>query len=164
MARAMDEAAEDESAAALARIGTAAGKYWICKRGPGHIFEAMECHGGPGYIEDSIMPRLYREAPVNSIWEGSGNIMCLDVLRAMFRDEATVPAILAELDAARGANAALDAAANALKDELTHPEELELRARGITEMMAIALQGPLLVQHAPAAVADAFCASRLGSR
>ena len=124
----------------------------------------MECHGGPGYIEDSIMPRLYREAPVNSIWEGSGNIMCLDVLRAMFREEAAVPAFLAELDAARGANAALDAAANALKDELTHPEDLELRARGITEMMAIALQGALLVQHAPAAVADAFCASRLGSR
>ncbi len=160
----MDQAAEDESAAALARIGTAAGKYWICKRGPGHTFEAMECHGGPGYIEESIMPRLYREAPVNSIWEGSGNIMCLDVLRAMFREKAAVPAFLAELDAARGANAALDAAANALKDELTHPEDMELRARGITEMMAIALQGALLVRHAPAAVADAFCASRLGSR
>jgi putative acyl-CoA dehydrogenase len=162
--RAMDEAAEDESAAAFARIGTAVGKYWICKRAPGHIFEALECHGGPGYIEESIMPRLYREAPVNSIWEGSGNVMCLDVLRAMFREEAAVPAFLAELDAARGANAALDAAADALKDDLAHPEDLELRARGLTEMMAIALQAALLVRHAPAAVADAFCVSRLGSR
>ena len=164
IARAMEEAAADESAAALARIGTAAGKYWICKRAPGHCFEAMECYGGPGYIEESIMPRLYREAPVNSIWEGSGNIMCLDVLRAMFREEAAVPAFLAELDAARGENAALDAAADALRDELAHPEDLELRARGITEMMAISLQGALLVRHAPAAVADAFCASSLGPR
>ena len=164
IARAMDEAAADDSAAALARIGTAVGKYWICKRAPGHVFEASECHGGLGYIEDSIMPRLYREAPVNSIWEGSGNIMCLDVLRAMSREETAVPAFLAELDAARGANAALDAAANTLEDELARPEDLELRARGITELMALALQGALLVRHAPAAVADAFCASRLGSR
>jgi len=164
IARAMDEAAVDDSAAALARIGTAVGKYWICKRAPGHVFEASECHGGLGYIEDSIMPRLYREAPVNSIWEGSGNIMCLDVLRAMSREEAAVPAFLAELDVARGANAALDAAANTLEDEFARPEDLELRARGITELMALVLQGALLVRHAPAAVADAFCASRLGSR
>ncbi|MCP4328357.1 MAG: DNA alkylation response protein [Alphaproteobacteria bacterium] len=164
IARALDEAAEDEAAAALARIGTAVAKYWNCKRAPGHVFEAMECHGGPGYIEDSIMPRLYREAPVNSIWEGSGNIMCLDVLRAMQREDAALPAFLAELDAARGANAALDAAADTLKDELARPEDLEVRARGVTEMMAIALQGALLVRHAPAATADAFCASRLGTR
>ena len=83
VARAMDEAAGDPMAAALARLGTALAKYWNCKRAPGHIFEALECHGGPGYIEESIMPRLYREAPVNSIWEGSGNVICLDVLRAM---------------------------------------------------------------------------------
>ena len=162
--RAMDQAATDDGAAAFARIATAVGKYWICKRAPGHTFEAMECHGGPGYIEDSIMPRLYREAPVNSIWEGSGNIMCLDVLRAMFRQDAAVPAFLAELDAARGANAALDAAADRLRHDLARAEDLELRARGITEMMAITLQAALLVRHAPAAVADAFCASRLGSR
>jgi len=164
IARAMDEATADESAAALARIGTAVAKYWNCKRAPGHTFEALECHGGSGYIEESIMPRLYREAPINSVWEGAGNIMCLDVLRAMSREKAAVPAFLAELDAARGANAALDATASALKDELANPEDLELRARGITEMMALTLQGALLVQHAPAAVADAFCASRLGSR
>ncbi len=162
--RAMDEAGGDEQAAALARIGTAVGKYWICKRAPGHTFEAMECHGGPGYIEESIMPRLYREAPVNSIWEGSGNVMCLDVLRAMFREEAAVPAFLAELDAAAGGNANLDAAVASLKDELGDPDNLELRARGITELMALTLQGALLVQHAPAAVSDAFCASRLGAR
>ena len=162
--RAMDQAGGDEGAAALARIGTAAGKYWICKRAPGHTYEAMECHGGPGYIEDSIMPRLYREAPVNSIWEGSGNVMCLDVLRAMFREAAAIPALLAELDAARGGNGALDAAIDALGGALNNPEDLELRARAITELMAAALQGALLVQHAPAAVADAFCASRLGPR
>jgi putative acyl-CoA dehydrogenase len=162
--RAMDEAARDESAAALARIGTAVGKYWICKRAPGHTYEAMECHGGPGYVEESIMPRLYREAPVNSIWEGSGNIMCLDVLRAMFREKAAVPAILAELDAARGANANLDAATERLKDELADQADLELRARSITELMAITLQGALLARHAPGAMADAFCASRLGAR
>ncbi|MDP6705890.1 MAG: acyl-CoA dehydrogenase family protein [Alphaproteobacteria bacterium] len=162
--RAMDEAAGDEGAAALARIATAVGKYWICKRAPGHTYEAMECHGGPGYIEESIMPRLYREAPVNSIWEGSGNVMCLDVLRAMHREEAAIPTFLAELEAAGGANAALDAAIVRLKDELARPEDLELRARGITEMMAVALQAALLVRYAPAAVADAFCASRLGPR
>jgi putative acyl-CoA dehydrogenase len=161
--RAMDEAEDDEEAAALARIATPVGKYWNCKRAPGHTFEALECLGGPGYIEESMMPRLYREAPVNSVWEGSGNIMCLDILRAMFRTEAAMPAFLSELDAARGANVTLDTATNALKDELADSNDLELRARGITEMMATALQGALLVQHAPAAVADAFCASRLGS-
>ena len=162
--RAMDGAEADENAAALARIGTAIGKYWICKRAPAHIYEAMECHGGPGYIEESIMPRLYREAPVNSIWEGSGNIMCLDVLRAMYREKAAIPAILAELEAARGGNANLDAAAEMLKDELGDRDNLELRARGITELMAVTLQGALMVRHAPGAVADAFCASRLGTR
>jgi len=164
IARAMDEGGTDDGAAALARIGTAVGKYWNCKRAPGHIFEAMECHGGPGYVEESIMPRLYREAPINSIWEGSGNVMCLDVLRAMQREEAAIPAFVAELDAARGANAALDAAADTVKRELADPKDLEVRARGVTELMALTLQGALLVRHAPAAIADAFCASRLGSR
>ena len=143
---------------------TAVGKYWNCKRAPAHIFEALECHGGPGYIEDTIMPRLYREAPVNSIWEGSGNVMCLDVLRAMYREEAAIPAFLAELDAARGGNAALDAATDTLRQELADPSDQELRARSITELLAVTLQAALLVQHSPAAVADAFCASRLGAR
>ncbi len=160
--RAMDDADGDESAAALARIGTAVGKYWICKRAPAHTYEAMECHGGPGYIEESIMPRLYREAPVNSIWEGSGNIMCLDVLRAMAREPAAIPSVLAELDAAKGANEALDRAAGRLKGELADLENLELRARAVTELMAVTLQAAILVQHAPSAVSDAFCQSRLG--
>ncbi len=162
--RAMDEATADEAAAAFARIATAVGKYWICKRAPGHTFEAMECHGGPGYIEDTIMPRLYREAPVNSIWEGSGNVICLDVLRALGREPAALPAFIAELDVARGADRTLDRAVEALKDELGDPEDLEIRARGVTERMAVTLQAALLVRHAPAAVADAFCASRLGPR
>ncbi len=162
--RAMDEAEDDPAEAALARIGTAIGKYWICKRAPGHIFESLECHGGGGYIEESIMPRLYREAPVNSIWEGSGNVMCLDVLRAMAREPAAVPTLLAELEAARGGNAHLDRAVDDLRNRLTHPKDLELQARAIVERMALCLQGALLVRHAPAAVADAFCASRLGDR
>ncbi|MCP5083520.1 MAG: DNA alkylation response protein [Alphaproteobacteria bacterium] len=164
IARAMDETAGDESAAALARMGTTVAKYWNCKRAPGHVFEALECLGGPGYIEDSMMPRLYREAPINSIWEGSGNVMCLDVLRAMYREEAAIPAYLAELDKARGAYSALDQAVDHLKAEFADPADQEVRARGITELMATTLQAALLVQHAPEPVADAFCVSRLGPR
>ncbi len=163
LGRAMDGAPEDESARGLARIATAIGKYWICKRAPGHVFEALECHGGPGYVEESILPRLYREAPVNSIWEGSGNVICLDVLRAMSREPAAVPALLAELEGARGAHRLLDRAMDALKDELARPEGLEMRARRLTERMALTLQAALLARSAPPAVVDAFCASRLGS-
>jgi len=164
IARAMDEAAHggDEGAAGLARIGTAVVKYWNCKRAPAHVLEALECHGGPGYIEESIMPRLYREAPVNSIWEGSGNVVCLDVLRAMGRERSAVPALLEELRAARGGHPALDRVVAALERDLADPSDLELRARHLSESMALALQGALLVQHGPAAVAEAFCASRLG--
>jgi len=164
IARAMDEAETDDGAAAFARIGTSVGKYWNCKRAPGHVFETLECHGGPGYIEDSIMPRLYREAPVNSIWEGSGNVVCLDVLRAMQREKAAIPAYLAELDVARGADAGLDAAIDALARELRDPGDLELRARALTERMALTLQGALLVRHSPSAMAEAFCVSRFGAR
>ena len=110
-----------------------------------------------------MMPRFYREAPLNSIWEGSGNIMCLDVLRAMNREEAAIPAILQELEAAQGAHPALDAAAERLKSELDDPADIEVRARGVTELMAVSLQASILAQHAPSAVADAFCSSRLGS-
>jgi len=164
IARAMDAAESNEAEASLARIGTAIAKYWICKRAPGHIFEALECHGGPGYIEESIMPRLYREAPVNSIWEGSGNVVCLDVLRAMRREAASIPAVLSELVVSRGGTAALDAEIHQLKNDLTHAEDLESRARSLTERMSVALQASLLVRHAPSAVADTFCASRLGNR
>ena len=160
ISRAMDNAESDENEAALARIGTAIAKYWICKRTPGYVVEALECHGGSGYIEESILPRLYREAPLNSIWEGSGNVMCLDVLRAMHRERAAIPAIIAELELAQGGNTALDRAIKILKDELANPENLEYRARELTEQLALTLQGSLLIRHAPDYVADAFCASR----
>ena len=164
IARAVDEAGDNRQARAFARIGTAIAKYWVCKRAPGHAFEALECHGGPGYIEDGPMARLYREAPLNSIWEGSGNVVCLDVLRAMAREEEAAPALLAEIDAARGGHPALDRAADALRDDLSRPEAFESGARALTERMALALQASLLVRHAPQAVADAFCAARLGDR
>ena len=163
-ARAVDEADADPQARAFARIATAVAKYWVCKRAPGHAFEALECHGGPGYVEDGPMARLYREAPLNSIWEGSGNVLCLDVLRAMAREEGAAPAVLAEIDAARGDHPALDRTTDALRDDLSRPEAFEPGARALTERMALALQASLLVRHAPAAVADAFCASRLGAR
>lgn len=164
IARAIDESANNEAAAALARIGTAVAKYWNCKRAPAQIFEALECLGGSGYIEESIMPRLYREAPVNSIWEGSGNLMCLDVLRAIGREPAAIPALFAELDAAKGADSRLDSAIEELRRDLDTAAEMETRARSLTERMALTLQGALLVRYAPAEVAEAFCASRLANR
>ena len=162
LARAYDEAGSgDAGALALKRLGTAIGKYWVCKRGPGHAFEALECLGGNGYVEESGMPRLYREMPLSSIWEGSGNVMALDVLRALAREPAVLETFFAEVGEAAGADARLDAFVRALRSEFGDPEGLELRARWIVERMALALQGSLLVRHAPSYVADAFCASRL---
>ena len=163
LGRAISDAGTDPAEAALARIGTAIGKYWICKRTPGHIYEAMECHGGPGYIEETILPRLYREAPVNSIWEGSGNVICLDVLRALYKDPGALPAFFAEVERAKGGNRNLDLHITRLKAEVDEQGNFEARARRITEMMALAWQAALLVQHAPSAASDAFCASRLGN-
>jgi putative acyl-CoA dehydrogenase len=163
VAQAMDNAS-DPAEAAMARIGTAVAKYWNTKRCPMLVVEALECHGGPGYVEESIMPRLYREAPLNSIWEGSGNIMGLDVLRAMNREPDAMPSFLAELEQARGNNSNLDRAIDDLNNELQDQEGLEGRMRMITEMMALTLQGALLTQHGPSAIADAFCASRLAPR
>ena len=160
MARAMDQRA-DEHEDALARLVTAVGKYWICKRTPQHAYEAMECIGGSGVMEDGPFPRLYREAPVNAIWEGSGNVQCLDVLRAMQKTPAVVGNFFAELAKARGGNAALDRWTAALQAEFKDLADLEYRARDVVDRMALAIQAALLVQHAPAAVADAFCASRL---
>ncbi|MBV8471253.1 MAG: isovaleryl-CoA dehydrogenase [Burkholderiaceae bacterium] len=161
MAHAMDHRA-DPHEDLLARLCTAVGKYWICKRTPNHAYEAMECIGGSGVMEDSPFPRLFRESPVNAIWEGSGNVQCLDVLRAMQKSPEVVPAFFAELRRAQGADARLDAWVADLKDEFRKPEDLEYRARHVVDRMALALQAALLVQHAPAAVGDAFCASRLG--
>lgn len=161
VARAMDHR-QDPHEDALARLVTAVGKYWICKRTPQHAFEAMECIGGSGVMEDSPFPRLYREAPVNAIWEGSGNVQCLDVLRAMQKSPAVVSVFFDELAKARGGNALLDRAVADLKTEFSDLADLEYRARHVVDRMALAIQAALLVQHAPAMVADAFCASRLG--
>ena len=145
----------------LVRLVTAVGKYWICKRTPGHAYEAMECIGGSGVMEDSMFPRLYREAPVNAIWEGSGNIQCLDVLRAMAKTPEVVDAFFAELRLALGKNPLLDQHVRDLGKEFADPTDLQYRARHVVERMALALQASLLVRGAPAFVADAFCASRL---
>jgi len=151
----------DEQEELFKRIASAVSKYWVCKRGPMLAAEALECLGGNGYVEASGMPRLYREAPLMSIWEGSGNVICLDVLRGLAKTPATLGAFFAEVEQARGSDARLDAHIDAMKDEFTDIDGLERRARRVVESMALALQGSLLVRHAPAAVADAFCASRL---
>ena len=172
LARAYDEASadvetgahppEDDSDAQLfKRLATAVGKYWACKRMPNHAFEAMECLGGAGYVEESGMPRLYREAPLASIWEGSGNVISLDVLRALVRTPRSLEVFLHELRQAQGADARLDARVRDLESQFADPATLESRARRVVESMALCLQGSLLVRHAPAAVADAFCAARL---
>jgi putative acyl-CoA dehydrogenase len=163
LGRAIGEGEHDEAEAALTRIGTALGKYWICKRAPGMIGEALECLGGPGYIEECIMPRLYREAPINSIWEGSGNVICLDVLRAMQRDPTAMPAFFSEVEQAIGRNALLDSYIQDLKTEFDILENMEIRARRVTEMMALTWQASLLVQFSPEAVSRAFCETRLGN-
>jgi putative acyl-CoA dehydrogenase len=169
LARAYDEAhadadaGEDSSDAQLfKRLATAVGKYWTCKRAPNHAFEALECLGGAGYVEESGMPRLYREAPLASIWEGSGNVMSLDVLRALTRSPRSLDVFLDEVQLADGADARLDARVAELKQQFADPATLESRARRVVESMALCLEGSLLVRNAPPAVADAFCASRLG--
>jgi putative acyl-CoA dehydrogenase len=152
LARAYDE--EDN---ALRRFATAVLKYWVCKRATPHAAEALECLGGNGYVEESPMPRLLRDAPLNGIWEGSGNVMSLDVLRALAREPEGLAAFLAECELARGADARLDAHMDALR-----PPADEWGARRGVEDLALAFQASLLVRFAPPAVADAFCAGRLG--
>ncbi|MDE2133240.1 MAG: isovaleryl-CoA dehydrogenase [Alphaproteobacteria bacterium] len=163
IARALDNRS-DAHEARLIRLGTALGKYWICKRTPAHAHEAMECIGGSGVMEDSPMPRLYREAAVNAIWEGSGNIQCLDVLRALCRTPETLDAYFAEVDTARGGHAALDRHIDSLKEDMRETSDFEYRARDLVDRLALNFQGNLLVKHAPAGVADAFCRSRLDGR
>jgi putative acyl-CoA dehydrogenase len=169
LARAYDEAREDADAYAnetdaqlFKRLATAVGKYWTCKRAPNHAFESLECLGGAGYVEESGMPRLYREAPLASIWEGSGNVMSLDVLRALTRSPRSLEVFLAEVEQAAGGDPRLDRRVAELKDQFADPATLETRARRVVEGMALCLQGSLLVRHGDPAVADAFCASRLG--
>ena len=153
-------AAVDAGETHFGRLATAVGKFWVCKRAPVAVGEALECLGGNGYVEESGMPRLYREVPLNSIWEGSGNVIALDVLRALARQPESGAAFLAEVEQAAGADARLDAAVKRLRAELDDGG-LEGRARRVATQMALVLQGSLLVRHAPAVVADAFCASRL---
>jgi putative acyl-CoA dehydrogenase len=160
VARSFDDSSANPAAAAFARLAVAIAKFWINKRLPGHVCEAMECLGGSGYVEESIMPRLYRQAPLNSIWEGSGNVICLDILRTMERDPAAVETLFAELETARSGDQRLDRAIGKLKANLHKLGGQEIQARRVAESMAVVLQGGLLVKHGPAALADAFCASR----
>ncbi|HEY9869305.1 MAG TPA: isovaleryl-CoA dehydrogenase [Candidatus Obscuribacterales bacterium] len=161
LARAYDARQGDESEDFFRRIATAVAKYWVCKRAPYHVSECLECIGGNGYVEESIMPRLFRESPLNSIWEGSGNVICLDVLRAITTEPRCIESLLAEMEQASGANSILDRAIEELKAKLRTTIE-ESAARRLVELMALVLQGSLLARHAPPVVADAFCASRLG--
>jgi putative acyl-CoA dehydrogenase len=165
VARAVDAAAHGDTdegghAAAFARIATAIGKYWICKRAPVFVNEAQECLGGNGYIEESILPRLYRQAPLNSIWEGSGNIQCLDVLRALAREPGTGAALLAELEGVRGMHAAMDAVIDPLRKAIAGDNAGEAGARLLVERLALALQAATLLR-AGNPLAAAFCRSRL---
>jgi putative acyl-CoA dehydrogenase len=161
LARGFDESPHDEGQRLLTRLATAVGKYWITKRAAAVVGEALEALGGNGYVEESALPRLYRDAPLNSIWEGSGNVQCLEMLRAIKKDAGTLEMTLAEVRAARGGNRHFDRLIDKLEKEMADPDQLEARARRVAELLALALQGSLLVRHAPAEVSEAFCASRL---
>jgi putative acyl-CoA dehydrogenase len=163
IARRLDEAAGDERARRFVRIATAVGKYWVCKRAPGHINEAAECLGGAGFVEESILPRLYREAPVNSTWEGSGNVQCVDVLRALAREPETLECFMEELDAGVRRDARLAVHVSELRRDLASGEGREYQARTLVGRMAVALQAALLLESGNAVVAEAFCAARLGA-
>ncbi|MBN3452476.1 acyl-CoA dehydrogenase family protein [Mycobacterium sp. DSM 3803] len=165
MAGATDKAVRgDDREALLRRIGLAAGKYWICKRATPHAAEAMECLGGNGYVEESGMPRLYREAPLMGIWEGSGNVSALDTLRAMATRPDCVEVLFDELSKTAGHDARLDAHVATLRDDLQDLETIQYRGRKVAEDISLALQGALLVRHGHPAVAEAFLASRLGGQ
>ncbi len=170
LAAAFDVRESDEHESAFSRIATAFSKYWLCKRGPVQVGEALECLGGNGYVEDSGMPRLYREAPLYSIWEGSGNVICLDILRALAKEPATVDAVVQELQAARGNDSRMDAYLAHTEDNLSSclkqglkngGGEAEIQARRLAERLAIALQAALLVRFSSAGFAETFIASRL---
>jgi putative acyl-CoA dehydrogenase len=162
LARRFDEAhAGDADASRVRRLATPVLKYWVCKRAPAHAGEALECFGGNGYVEESGLPRLYREAPLASIWEGSGNVQALDVLRAMIRSAESVEAFADEVGEGAVAEPRLDAYGAALRHDLANTDGIEARARQLVERMALALQASLLVRFGDQAVADSFCASRL---
>ncbi|MGV9713942.1 acyl-CoA dehydrogenase family protein [Gordonia sp. NPDC003424] len=166
LARAHDEDADDQERS-FRRLAVAVAKYWICKRGPHHSYEALECLGGNGYTEDFPLAMRYREQPVMAVWEGSGNVIALDVLRAMTREPESVAAFDAEVHLARGSNATLDAHLDRLRIDLGElhrdgAQAAQRRARAVVESMALALEASLLVRFSPTPVADAFIAARLG--
>lgn len=160
LARAFDCRETDAGERGIARLGTAAGKYWVAKRGPAQVNEALECLGGNGYVEENILPRLYREAPLNSIWEGSGNVICLDILRAMDKEPDSLSSLLNEIRLARGGDRRFDAYIKQLEKDVKGPMA-EVEARLLAERLALAFQASLLIRHSIPEVADAFCASRL---
>lgn len=164
LAHAFDHRDADVRERAFCRIATAIAKYWLCKRSPMHVGEALECLGGNGYVEESIMPRLYREAPLYSIWEGSGNVMCLDVLRALTKEPATVEALLAEFKSTAGADPRLDKYIEGLGARLSAAAGDKYSARDLTEKLALALQASLMVRYSSAAMAEAFIGSRLAEQ
>jgi putative acyl-CoA dehydrogenase len=160
LARAFDSRETDPGERGFARLGAAVAKYWVCKRCPGLVNEALECLGGNGYVEECVLPRLYREAPLNSIWEGSGNVICLDILRAIKKEPEALASLLDEIRLARGGDRRFDAVVGGLDGKLRHAAT-ETEARRLAEHLALALQASLLIRHGIPEVADAFCATRL---
>jgi putative acyl-CoA dehydrogenase len=165
VARAVDGSTRgDEKEAAFARMATAVGKYWVCKRAAVFVNEAQECLGGAGYVEEANLARLYRQAPLNSIWEGSGNIQCLDVLRAAMKEPESLQAVFGEVKAAQGENKHLDTEMAKLATDFADTASLEVRARGLVERLALCLQASVLIRAGNSVVSDAFCESRLGGQ
>ncbi|WP_144820639.1 acyl-CoA dehydrogenase family protein [Marinobacter piscensis] len=162
VARALDNQ-DQEHERLLARLATPVGKYWICKRTPNHAYEAMECIGGSGVMEDCIMPRLFRESPINAIWEGSGNVQCLDTLRAIQKQPETLDAFFREAAEAKGSDRRFDQFLGQLQNDFANTDNIQYRARNLVDRLALAMQASLLLRNGDKAVADAFCASRLQS-
>ncbi len=162
LAGAVDRSASgDHQEQEFKRLGIPLGKYWVCKRQPALVAEALECLGGNGYVEDSGMPRLYREAPLNGLWEGSGNVNALDILRALERQPESLEAFAAEIEPVASSDSRIAQSWNSISKDLHDTDQLEWSARRLTERLALVLQASLLVRHSPQAVADAFCSSRL---
>lgn len=162
LARALDSNASVDAEKWIVRIGTAVAKYWVCKRAPNHAYEAMECLGGSGVMETTLMPRLYRDAPINSIWEGSGNIQCLDVLRVLQKMPQSLQFFMDDVLLAKGVNREFDLHTDRLTRMIAEPEHLEFRSRSLVSSLALAWQASVLIRAGHTLVSDAFCASRLG--
>jgi putative acyl-CoA dehydrogenase len=170
LARAFDARGASEQERSFARIATAISKYWLCKRAPVQVGEALECLGGNGYVEESVMPRLYREAPLYGIWEGSGNVICLDVLRSLAKEPASADALIAEMQLGATAHHRLQAFVSDVGSSLRRwvgekgGADSERGARVLVERLALALEGSLLARYGSRAVADAFCSSRIAEQ